>query len=112
MIIVTYYIYSKLKQLFLVYFTHFSENIYKVSNTTSNLALNGIAVGLQKTKRIFWYTNLFFGLLTWNYVYNRFCFTNNYMIIPLFLVCIYFYLVTLLQTLYLLKYIPESFFQN
>ena len=105
-------LYNLLKKLFLVYFTPFPETIYKVSNSTSNLAFNGIAKGLQKTKRIFWYTNLFSGLLTWNYLYNKSLFTNNYITIILLLVCIYFYFVTLLQTLYLLKYIPDSFFQN
>lgn len=105
-------LYNLLKKLFLVYFTPFPETINKVSNSTSNLAFNGIAKGLQKTKRIFWYTNLFSGLLTWNYLYNKSLFTNNYMTITLFLVCIYFYLVSVLQTLYLLKYLPHSFFQN
>jgi hypothetical protein len=105
-------LYNLWKKLFLVYFTPFPETIYNESNYTSNLAFNGIAKGLQKNKKIFWYTNLFVGLLTWNYIYNQPFFINNYIKIILLLVCIYFYLVSYLQTIYLLKYLPQSFFQN
>ena len=52
------------KTTFLVYFTLFSDNIYKVSNSSSNLALYGIAVRLQKPEMFsgiqifFWFIDM------------------------------------------------------
>jgi hypothetical protein len=46
-----------IKDLILVYFTHFPYYIYQIGSNNSNFAICGVGLGLIQAQRLFWISN-------------------------------------------------------
>lgn len=78
-----------------VFFTNVPYKIYKVGNFTSNMALEGIGLGLITAQKIFWITNI--GMTVAVYYKS-----------PLLgIVCISSYILSVYKTKELLKYLKK-----
>jgi hypothetical protein len=78
-----------------VFFTNIPYRIYKVGNSTSNMATTGIGLGLITAQRLFWITNV--GMTVALYYKS-----------PLLgVICISSYMLSVYKTKQLLKYLKK-----
>lgn len=99
------YIYINYLFIINVYFTLYPQILYNNSVNNGNMALAGIGLGLIYSQRMFWISNLSICILTF-YKYNNYEYINSqYMLLFLYFIPISIYILSLLKTIALIKYL-------
>jgi hypothetical protein len=94
-------IFIKIKYIVYVYFTYLPYSIYNNANKIGNLAISGIGFGLINCQKVFWISNIG----TFIIFYNKTDKNLYYLNIILFFIFSFSYIISLLKTIYLIKFI-------
>lgn len=99
------YIYINYLFFINIYFTLYPQILYHNSINNGNMALAGIGLGLIYSQRMFWLSTLSICMITF-YKYNNDDYANSqYMLIFLYFIPLFFYLLSFLKTIALIKYL-------
>jgi hypothetical protein len=86
------------------YFTFLPYELYENANRYGNFAKAGIAIGLINSQNLFWISNIIMIFIVF-FKNNKYLYYINFL---LFLLCIYLYIYSLIQFIYLVKYIKNK----